>query len=121
VHKAKCRVLHMGQGNPRYQCRLGDEGMESRPAEKDLVVLGDEKLDHQCALAAQKANHALGCISSSVGSRASAVTLPLCSALTPPGVLHPALEPSAQDRPGPVGSRTRGGHSNDPRVGTPLL
>ena len=94
-NKAKCKVLHMGQGNPKHKYRLGEEWIESSPAGKNLRVLVDGKLtmSQQCALAAQKANCILGCIKRRVASRLREVILPLYSHETPPGALCLTLGP----------------------------
>ena len=102
-NKAKCKVLHPCRGNPQYQYRLGDEKINSSPAEKDLGVLMDEKLDmsQPGALIAQKANRILGCIKRRVDSRSRGVILPLYSALVRPHLDVPSTFELVQKYLGP--------------------
>ena len=73
----------MGQRNPGYTLRLGEELLKSSPVKKDLGVLVDEKLNvsQQCALVRQKANGILGSVSRGVAGRDREVIVPLSSLL----------------------------------------
>ncbi|KAK4829840.1 LOW QUALITY PROTEIN: hypothetical protein QYF61_006850 [Mycteria americana] len=93
-NKAKCRLLHLSWGNPWYQYRLGDEGIESSPVEKDLGCWWMKSWTR----ASTKANPILGCIKRSVASRSREMILPLYSALLRPHLEYCAQLWSPQDK-----------------------
>jgi len=82
-NKAKCKVLHLGQGNPKHKYRLGREWTESRSEDKNSGLLVDDKLTmtQLCILIVRKANHILACIKRNVTSRSREGILLLYSAL----------------------------------------
>lgn len=85
-NKARCKVLHMGQGNHRQEYELGEELLKSRPAEEDSEVLVNKVLDviQHCVPAAQKANCILDCIKRRLASRVRDVIASLYSVLVRP-------------------------------------
>ncbi|KAJ7424064.1 hypothetical protein BTVI_07763 [Pitangus sulphuratus] len=45
VYKAKCKILHIGQGNPKHKHRLSREWTDIRPREKDLGLYVDAEFN----------------------------------------------------------------------------
>ncbi|KAF4790162.1 hypothetical protein TURU_144662 [Turdus rufiventris] len=81
-NKPNCKMPHLGHGNRRCECRLG-EVTESSPAKNHLAVLVAKKLDmsQERVLTGQKVGGVLGCIKSSVAWRLREVTLLHCPTL----------------------------------------
>ena len=68
--------MHLDQGNLRYNYKLAEELIENSPADKDLGVFMDQKMD--------MTNCILGCIKRGVASRDRELTVPLYSAFMRP-------------------------------------
>jgi len=119
-NKSKCKVSHPGCGNPHY---LKNERTEHSPAEKDLGILLDGKLDmsQQCGPIAQEANHILGCIKRSVASREMEVILPLCTGKASPEYCIQTWSPQYRRNMDLFGAHPEKGHKNEPRNETSLL
>ncbi|GAB0192422.1 hypothetical protein GRJ2_001707500 [Grus japonensis] len=92
-NKAKCKVLHMGQGNPKRNPRLGGEWIESSPGEKDLGVLAGDQHEPTMHACSPESQLDPGLHQKKCGQQVKGGDCPLllCSHETPPAVLHPAL------------------------------
>ncbi|PKU27462.1 hypothetical protein llap_22234 [Limosa lapponica baueri] len=68
LNKSKCQILHLGWSNTRHKYNLGEEWLESSPAERDLGVLVDSRLtrSQQGALVDRRTNCNLECIKHSI-------------------------------------------------------
>ncbi|GAB0210385.1 hypothetical protein GRJ2_003504300 [Grus japonensis] len=124
-NKAKCKVLHVGRGNPKHNYRLGREWIESSPEEEDSKVLIELKAQHEPAMrASSPESQPCPGLHQKKGDQQVEGGDPaplLRSGETPPGVLHPALEAPVQERHGAVGVSPEEGHEGDRRAGAPHL
>ena len=75
----KCKVLHIGRRNKKFEYKMGDAILGETTEEKDLGIWisSDLKYGTQCERAAKAANSALGLISRSFHYRSKSVLVPL--------------------------------------------
>ena len=82
LNKAKYKVLHLGQVNPKHKYRWVENGLRAALRRRILGVSVDKRLNMswQRVLAAQRANCILGSVKKSMTSKSREVILPLYSA-----------------------------------------
>lgn len=88
-NKAKCRMLPLGWGNPRYVYNLREELIASSPVEKNLMVLVNEKLGTGQEHAFRPEDQILGCIKRGGASRVREEIVLLCSVFMKPHLKYP--------------------------------
>jgi len=97
---SKCKVLHIGKTNHRYQYVMDNQVLESVKEERDLgVVISDDlKVSANCQDVYSKANRILGMINRSITYRSKDILVPLYKSLVRPLVEYctPAWSPYYQ-------------------------
>jgi ribonuclease P/MRP protein subunit RPP40 len=70
-NSSKCHILHLGNGNLRFEYVMGGQVLEAVESEKDVGVMIHQSLKPslQCARAAERANQVLGQLSRAVTYR----------------------------------------------------
>ena len=83
---SKCRVMHLGRANNKYEYRMGNHTLEVTTEEKDLGVMisSNLKASRQCQQAYAKASRALGLIHRSISFKSPYVLLRLYKSLVRP-------------------------------------
>ena len=83
---AKCKVMHLGRNNPRYQYTMNGVVLNVTHEERDLGVWVDSTLKPglQCEVAAKNANQVLGLIAKSFHYRTKSTLVPLYKSLVRP-------------------------------------
>ena len=117
--KAKCKVLHLSCDNPCYQYKLGDVRIEHRLAKKRHGGTNRWKARHEPAVCpySPESQPYPQLHEKKPGQRVGGgdPTLLHCAGETSPGVLHPDVEFSVEERHGPAGACPEENHKNDPR------
>ena len=86
----KCKVMHFGRSNTRYEYVMNGNKIESVTEEKDLGVWVEEDLrpSKQCKMAAQSANWALGQLTRAFHYRKASCLVPLYKSFVRPKIEH---------------------------------
>ena len=116
----------LGQGNPRYVYSLGEELLESSPAEPGGP--DGQEAGHEPAVCLpvclQPGRPTVSCAAlKTYGQQGEGGDCPLLlgSGEAPSGVLHPSLKPPVQEGCGALGAGPEEGHEDDQRARAALL
>ena len=82
----KCKVIHVGSANVKYQYKMNGENLESVDSHKDLGVIinNNLKVDSQCKEAYKKANMQLGFIARNFHFKSKDVIIPAYKSIVRP-------------------------------------